>query len=299
MAAWAVSALRDAHPNSHIVWGVEPGCSPVIDREKLVQRISLFHRSRWKSSRWTARTWKEQILAYGRLRNQRFDLGFDFHGHSKTALALRLANPKQRIATFATDSFSRFLNPVATGNSGIHIIEQHLNAINQLAQGSNTYNCPIKPFMPITSKAVQRNSSSEVVSIMTGVSSVAKSLNPLALAELAEKLIKAGHNVSFVGGPKDPIIEVQGAQNFVGTLSLGHTMDVISSSSLHISADTGTGHIASAYGIPTVTVFGKNGHNPEIYRPYGPLAHVVCSHDSPDMASGHELFQYLEDNIFS
>jgi ADP-heptose:LPS heptosyltransferase len=43
-------------------------------------------------------------------------------------------------------------------------------------------------------------------------------------------------------------------------------MAAVALSSVHLAADTGTGHIAAAYGTPVVSVFGPT--QPQNYRPY-------------------------------
>jgi ADP-heptose:LPS heptosyltransferase len=77
--------------------------------------------------------------------------------------------------------------------------------------------------------------------------------------------------VVFLGGPGDPTPKT--GESLVGKLTLRESMAVIASSELHVSADTGNGHIAAAYGVPTVSVFGPM--DPVRFRPYGPKATVL------------------------
>ena len=41
---------------------------------------------------------------------------------------------------------------------------------------------------------------------------------------------------------------------------------MVASSELHMAGDTGTGHMAAAYGVPVVSIFGHM--DPRNYRPY-------------------------------
>ena len=70
----------------------------------------------------------------------------------------------------------------------------------------------------------------------------------------------------FIGGPGEVAPQVEGAIDLVGKLSLFETMAAIAHSSLTLAADTGAGHIAPAYGVPVVSVFGPT--DPEEFRPY-------------------------------
>jgi len=295
MAAWAVSALRLAHPEADITWAVDASCVPVIDQETLVQNLQIVHRSKWKKARWSPLTWKEQLDSYLKLKTRDFDLGVDFHGHSKTALALKIAHPKKRIATFGTDYMSKRLNPVAPQNPDIHIVEQHLAALNLLAEPGLQYELPELPIMPKTVE-FEGSPNGEYITIMTGASNALKSLSPESLQELGQLLLAKGEQVAFVGGPNDPVIELTGCHHFVGKLNLSESASLIAKSKLHIAADTGTGHIASAYGVPTVTIFGLKGHEPHVYRPYGPLSHVICDFDYPRQNSGRHIYEFLLEN---
>ena len=82
MAAWPVSSIRKAWPDSWIAWAVQMRCSPVVDTATLVDSRHIFPRERWKRSGWSPAVWREQLVAYSRLRRQRLDYGFDFQGHS-------------------------------------------------------------------------------------------------------------------------------------------------------------------------------------------------------------------------
>jgi ADP-heptose:LPS heptosyltransferase len=82
----------------------------------------------------------------------------------------------------------------------------------------------------------------------------------------AERLKAAGFQAAFLGGPGDPEPEVPEAVNWVGRLSLERSMAAVAESALHLCGDTGTGHIAAAYGVPVLSVFGNM--DPARYRPY-------------------------------
>jgi ADP-heptose:LPS heptosyltransferase len=83
---------------------------------------------------------------------------------------------------------------------------------------------------------------------------------------VARHLLELGYQVMFLGGPGDQAIDVDGAIDFVGKFKIRETMAAVSLSAIHVCGDTGTGHIAAAYGTPVVSVFGHE--LPEIFRPY-------------------------------
>jgi ADP-heptose:LPS heptosyltransferase len=101
-------------------------------------------------------------------------------------------------------------------------------------------------------------------------------------AAVASALAVAGHNVVFTGGggERDRAGEV-GRQSglpddavLAGRLGLGEFAATIAAARLVISADTGAAHLASAYGTPSVVLFGPAP--PEIWGP-PPGPHIVLT----------------------
>lgn len=268
MAAYPVSAVRLAQPDAFICWAVESRCSAVIDRAALTDRVARFPRDRWRADRWSAKTWHEQTRAYARLRAAKFDAGLDLQGHLKTALCLRLAKPRVRRAVAATDAVSRVLNPlVAIPDEIRHTVDRHMFALRTFGD----FPTPVHPLMP--QGPLPDGLEPGYISIMTGASSARKTVPLEVWSEVARALESEGHRVIAIGGPKDGVLE--GVENWVGRTSLHETLAVVAASRLHLAPDTGTGHIAAAYGVPVVSVFGRTGHQPEKFRPYGPGTTVV------------------------
>ena len=56
---------------------------------------------------------------------------------------------------------------------------------------------------------------------------------------------------------------------------------------LHLAADTGTGHAASAYGTPVVSVFGPT--DPALYRPWGGRSTMLRNGDDTACVSSGEV----------
>lgn len=101
-------------------------------------------------------------------------------------------------------------------------------------------------------------------------------------AAVASALAVAGHNVVFTGGSqeRDRAAEVCRQSGLsedavlAGRLGLGEFAATIAAARLVISADTGAAHLASAYGTPSVVLFGPAP--PEIWGP-PPGPHIVLT----------------------
>jgi ADP-heptose:LPS heptosyltransferase len=259
MSAWAATAIRQRYPNANLVWAAESRCAPVIDRHKLASLVAEFPRDRWKRARWSPNTWREQMAAFARLRSIRFDVGFDLQGHSKTAVCLRLANPSQRFAARATDALAAKLNPVVPGREeGSHTVDWNHRVISAY----EPFDRPEGPIMPPISGPKEGRLAT--ISVSAGQPEKAY---PLELwRHVANGLLSDGWRVEFLGGSNDPHIQLEGALDSVGMLPLGETMKRVAQSGVHLAADTGTGHMAAAYGVPVVSVFGPM--DPREFRPY-------------------------------
>ena len=274
ISSWAVTAIRLAYPKAYIAWAVQSQFAGVINTDRMVDLCHKLPRAKWKTQRWSPATWREQVIAYTRLRRYKFDFGFDFHGHSKTALLLRLANPRQRVSSSATDRFVRILNPViGEDNLPRHEVQRNISLVNSFLPITE----PEKPFLPTfrhTLPELQHaTKSGQVITIQTGTSARWK-IYPVELwRDVAELLARPNRTIIALGGPGEPVIDHPDVQNFVGKCDLSSAFAAVADSAVHVAADTGTGHAAAAFGVPTVSLFGPT--DPTRYAPWSPLNTVL------------------------
>lgn len=260
MTAWAGTALRNVLPDAEIVWACQDTSLAVIDNEQLTNQVVVADQKAWRSARWSPQTWQAQMRGYLNLRKHHFHVGFDFQGHSKTALCLKLSGAKSRFASRGTDGFASRLNHVVECGAGkLHEVEVGLNLVRHAYPEAILPNLPYMPPLQV--------SQAYDITIQTGAGEERKQVKVTTWEAVARELTRLGKSVAILGAPGDPEFDVPGVDNLVGAKSLSETMSLVGRSKLHLSADTGTGHIASAYNIPTVTVFGHN--LPERFRPFG------------------------------
>ena len=297
MAAWAATAVRERHPDAFLCWAVESRCAPVIDRTALVSRVEEMPRDRWKRARWSPATWRQMVGKYAGLRRLRFDLGLDLQGHSKTALCLRLARPKVRLASRATDSIAARLNPVhGSRPPGVHTVEWY----GQMLQAVGDYPLPERPLMPRDPEAarvlVERvGGELPLATITVSAGQPAKAYPEAHWAEVARGLLDRGYRVAFLGGPTDRPIELPNAVDLVGKLALASTLEAVRLSAVHLAGDTGNGHMAAALGVPVVSVFGPT--DPASFRPYTDLGRVLRHDAQTSSVSPTEVLGAVKDLV--
>lgn len=101
-------------------------------------------------------------------------------------------------------------------------------------------------------------------------------------ADVSRRLQAAGHTVVFTGGAaeRDRALDVAGRAGIAspavlaGTQSLREFAALVASARLVVSADTGAAHLASAYGRPSVVLFGPA--TPEEWGP-PPGPHIALT----------------------
>jgi ADP-heptose:LPS heptosyltransferase len=287
MAAWAATAYRNAFPDGNLVWAVDLRCRSVVDEEGLVTSVAEFPRDRWKANRWSPATWREQLRAYAGLRKHHFDWGVDLQGHSKTALALRIAKPKQRISVAATDALARRINPLlAPSPPGTHTVERNHAALSTFGE----FELPERPIMP-GAATTQRDP--KLITISVGAGSKVKMWLPERWSTVAAEMLARGYEVVLLGGPDDPRVAVPKARDCIAKIPLAETMRLVAKSHLHFAADTGTGHMAAAYGVPVVSVFGPTDGRE--YRPYTRLGRVLRNGNDTSAVSVEEVLAAADD----
>jgi ADP-heptose:LPS heptosyltransferase len=245
----------------------------VIDEQHLVNSIVEFPRDKWKAHRWSPATWSEQLRTYRSLRQARFDWGIDLHGHSKTALALRIAKPKKRLSVEPTDVLAKRLNPIITAGAPTeHTVELNHRVLSTFGK----FALPERPIMP---RLADRVVDPKLITISVGAGTGIKMWPAENWRQIGKMFLDQGFEVALLGGPDDPRVELPGSRDYVAKLPLAMTLDLVSRSVLHMAADTGTGHMAAAYGVPVVSIFGAS--NVDRFRPYTHKMRLLDGKGSP------------------
>jgi ADP-heptose:LPS heptosyltransferase len=286
MVAYAGSALRRDFPEMEQHWATESLCVPVFDTNRLANRLVEVPRQRWKKSRMSPSTWMEQVHLYLGLRKDRFDIGFDFQGHSKTALLLRLAKPKVRWSMPATDALARRLNPcISPGAEGQHQVDRFYDLIRAWHPIQPTD----QPLLP-DYRSLTQPTDKPLLTIQTGGSFADKIVPIDVLSEVGRLGSRAGWTVRFLGAKGDPEPSPDAGENLVGENTLPQTFSLLQHSAVHLCGDTGTGHFAAGSGIPTIVVFTSDRNHPDRYAPVGPSSEVVRAYEDARLMDPQALW---------
>lgn len=248
-----VKAIRDQVPRAFLAWAVDPRCRPVIHEPLLDEMIDIPWEV-WKRDRVSSLS---QLRYYLQMRRFQFDVGIDLQGHAKTAICLRFSGAKRRLHVRSHDPLCARLSTRVPTLGAVHTVERNLEALpvlGLLIPARAEFAMPAVP-------AVEASDRLATIAVGTGH----PSKNYARWAEVARQLLDAGFEVAFLGGPGEMAPDAP-AKNLVGQISLRETMGWVAASRVHIAADTGTGHMAAALGVPVVSVFGPT--SPDVFRPY-------------------------------
>lgn len=291
MASHVATAIRSKYPSAELTWAVESRCMAMVDSDRLTNHIVDFPRDRWRKSRWSPKVWREQLSKFAALRQRSYDFGLDLQGHSKTAVCLRIARPKQRISAFATDSLAKRLNPLLPGNpDDKHRVERMMDA----ARTFGDFQVPANPIMPrpLSKHDLDLPTGRPLATLSTGAGATFKQYPAKQWEEVINGLIASGLNVLSLGAASDPKLQVQGLVDQVGKWNLSQTMSAVAHSDIHLAADTGTGHMAAAFGVPFVSVFGPT--DPKLFRPYSDNGIVLRNSDNPADVAPSEILKAVD-----
>jgi ADP-heptose:LPS heptosyltransferase len=99
-------------------------------------------------------------------------------------------------------------------------------------------------------------------------------------AAVAAALARDGHRVVVTGGPDEAaltgaVATASGGLDLAGRTTITELLALVAGARLVVAGDTGIAHVATAYGVPSVTLFGPVG--PAQWGPPPDPRHVVLT----------------------
>lgn len=270
-----LGALRKRYPQAYIAWLVQRKAEELLLGHPYLDEVIVFERDRWISGLWTL---------IKKLRKRRFDLVVDSHGQFRSGLFAYITGAKTRLGFNAKDSRefnSLFINLKAPPfPEDWHAVERYLALASLLGVEIETKEFIIQIGEP-EKEYVERFLRQEgiekgefLVALNPGSSWKSKiwpSKNYAHLADILIKNFKA--RVVLLWGP--------GEENLVKSISdlmeekpliaprtgLKELAFLISRCTLFIGSDSAPLHIASAFSIPSIGLYGPT--DPQRNGPYG------------------------------
>jgi len=276
MSLPALAAIRARFPQAHIAVLARPWVEGLYRHEPFADEIIPYQpRSGWAGV-------KDRLDMAGVLRKKRFECAILLQNAFDAALIAWLARIPKRIG-YARDGRSLLLTdaiPVPErGGIPPHESYYYLELLHRVGWVDSL---PTEPLIRL--KGVH-GETAKLIGVSPGAAfGSAKRWLPERFAEAAAVLAsQLGAEIVLFGSRDERALceqvreEIAGrghdAKNYAGETSLEEFIRLASKCMVFLTNDSGAMHIASALGVPTVTVFGATNH--VTTGPTGPLARIV------------------------
>ena len=275
-----IKAIRDAYPNAYIAMMVSPYAKDIVEGNPYLDEVIIYDKDNKHKS------WHRSIKFARNLKKKRFDLAIILPPPNRAHIVTFFAGIPKRVGYGLKFRFlltDRIKHTKQLGEK--HELDYNLDLIRYLGiepKDKNTF----MPIKPVSEKQVEEllkeegiRESDKLLAIHPGASCPSKIWPNERFAEVADKLIdKYGFKVLLVAGPHDLTLAErlikhmhQPVINFTGKISISQLASLLKRCQLFISNDSGPVHIASAIGIPVISIFGRNqkGLSPQRWGPLG------------------------------
>jgi lipopolysaccharide heptosyltransferase I len=310
-ASPVAAALKRAYPHLKIGWVAEDRHAGVLEGSPAIDRLHIIPHRLLRRQALSRAAWRAFWALVREIRAERYQVALDLQGLLKSALwgvlggvPIRLGGHRMREGTWLL--MKRLPIPDLPDR---HVVVQYLEATRWLGVEQPT---PVE-FPLVIPQEAEESAARKLAAI--GATDRFLSMNPSAgrewkrwdiakFAELSDRIEAEWHiPVVFVGGPGDKPLEERlralkrcPLRSLIGQTSLKEVMAVVRCSTVHVCGDTGTAHIAAAFGVPCVALYGPT--RPERTGPFGQQAGVLdkralCQHCPPNRCLRHECLQWI------
>jgi heptosyltransferase I len=295
----AVTALREAHPEWHIGWAVEPQWKPLLATENavtrgpampLVDRVHIISARRWARSPLSTKTLGEVRNARRELREEKYDVCVDLQGAFRSGMIAKWAGAERLIGEDdPRESVARWFFTERVKTRGVHMIEQAIEVVNAVAGEM----LPVRlPAFPVDAEAERKAGAigAPFVLFNPGAGWGAKRWPVERYAAVATRLRDAGYGVVVNAGPGEETLAEEIARLSDGAAvpfrsSIAELIALTRRTALVIGGDTGPVHLASALDRPVVGIFGPT--DPARNGPFGGRFRVLRHPESKRDHSRH------------
>ncbi|MEJ2576500.1 MAG: lipopolysaccharide heptosyltransferase I [Gammaproteobacteria bacterium] len=274
MASPLIDALRARRPDAYLAWLVQPEFAPLLRDHPGLDEVIVWPRRPW-GELWRARRyhdlWRSVQAFRDELRRRQFALVFDMQGLLKSALFAWLSGAPRRIGLDSREGSGRLMTEVvsSTAADGGLIGSEYRHLAGLLGLDTDRFAMRVGIGEAARRAVAQRlaQTTPPIAVICPFTTRPQKHWTDDHWIDLARRLRRElGASVLMLGGPGDTaaaraIAGHAPVHNLVGETDLQEAAEVIRRAACLVGVDTGLTHLGTAFGIPTVALFGST-------RPY-------------------------------
>ncbi|MGZ4821134.1 MAG: glycosyltransferase family 9 protein [Terriglobales bacterium] len=305
----AVSFLRRIYPAAVFGWAVEQRwvsllssesaiAAPRSPQKPLVDVVHVVDTLAWRSALLSNKTWRGVHDSLEELRSLPYDVAIDFQGAWKSAILAQLSRAPRRLG-FAQprEKPATLFYTHQVPARGRHVVERNLSlaeGLTGLRPGEHAPSFPL-PLDPAAERAADEQFRAHglhsFVLINPGAGWCAKCWPAERYAEVARALARHGLRAIVNYGPGEEQLAGDVARASEGVAialspPLSELVALCRRARLCIGGDTGPVHLAAAFGVPVVALFGPT--DPARNGPCGGPSIVLRSDISRTTSSHHK-----------
>jgi ADP-heptose:LPS heptosyltransferase len=231
----ALRAVRRAHPGAHVVLAAPVGLSPLALHSGAVDEVV-----------------DTAPLAPLAAEVSGADLAVNLHGRGPQSTALLRRTAPHRLVSYGLPDGPEW-------DRDEHEVARWCRLLQESGIPADARDLLLEPLPaepPVRAAVV----------VHPGAAQVSRRWPPERWAQVARALVVAGHDVRLTGGPAEQPIAahvarlagIPGEHVLAGRTDLMALSSLVAHARLVVSADTGVAHLATAFGTPSVVLFGPN-----------------------------------------
>lgn len=271
MTTPALRAIRESFPGARITVLANPVVAPLFEHHGVVDEVVVYDRKGVHAGV------RGRLRMAAELRQRHFDLAILLQNAIDAAVIAWLARIPRRMG-YRTDGRGLFLThgvPVEEGTRKLHHVEYYLVMLGRFGIATTDRSLSLATTVAEDDRMAERLREAGIgggeflLGINPGASyGSAKRWYPERFAAVADLLAERwGAKVVITGGPGEAGIaaDIAAAMTRPGLVMAGRTsvremMALIRRCGFFVTNDSGPMHIAAAFGVPLVAVFGPTDH---------------------------------------
>lgn len=276
MASPLIAGLRARYPEARLAWLVQPEAAALLQANTALDEVIVWPRGEWRRLLRSGRWWKlfREVRAFVRgLRRQRFDLALDLQGLMKSGIWAWLSGARERVGLGSKEGSGVFMTRVIAkpqGQTRIGAEYRHLAAVLGFGVEPYAMRVALAPAdREFARRFIEQHSIEAGYAVICPFTTRPQKhwFNDAWGALVSRLQDELRLKIVLLGGPGDRVAAdaiTRAANRIVdatGRTSLRQAAALIERARLLVGVDTGLMHMGTAFGIPTIALFGST-------RPY-------------------------------
>jgi lipopolysaccharide heptosyltransferase I len=279
LAMPAACRLAESFPDAEIHWFVRPEYSALLENHPAVHKTVIFARKKLGKWWYKPAAFAELVRLVKQLRNEKYDIVFDFQGRFRSAIFAFFSGCKQRIGIADTQEITSLFYTKKIRQTSAHLVDYFLDMTDAIGAKKSKVEFGLSPrpkSIEEMRKILSENQAhKDNYAVFIPAAAVETKRWPAEnFAALAQKIYeKYKCSIVAVGVESEKSI-VENLQkitdapviNLAGKTNIPQLIALLASAKIVVGNDTGPTHIAAALGAPLVLIFGHT--NPSRVGPY-------------------------------